>query len=73
VPGNKVVPVLSTPIASRTDDGNSSTADIVVLKTRTDGFFDWKKRGERSVILKWNGAGYDLHGADVVEDLNALP
>jgi hypothetical protein len=49
--------------------GDRNAAVISVLKTRTRGVFDWKKRKRaKSAIFKWNGERYETADEDPVID-----
>jgi hypothetical protein len=50
------------------DVGSPRDATLTVLKSTTQGVFDWKKSlGRRSCTFKWNGSAYERVGNDPVE------
>ena len=86
VVGTGIRPILSTlmssamhTISAANDDGtrdhdtigDDDSAQISVLKTRTKGVYDWKKKKKRdSAVFKWTGERYELQGEDPVNDLS---
>jgi len=49
--------------------GDRTPARISVLKTRTQGMFDWKKsKGKDAATFKWNGEQYQTEDEDPVID-----